>query len=268
MTLSRPARWILAAAMAVGLAFIYVPLFIVVLNSFNASPTFAWPPSAFTLDWWQKAFTNDGVRAALGTSVVTAAVATLIALVLGTLLSMALARYAFFGRDAISLLVVLPIALPGIVTGLALNNAFTQYLGGLTFFTLVAGHATFCVVVVFNNAVARLRRTSLTLEEASMDLGATRAQTFRMVTFPEMRSALAAGALLAFGLSFDEVIVTIFTAGPGVQTLPIWIFQNLFRPNQAPIVNAVAAFLVIVSILPVYLANRLSADDSKAGGLI
>jgi putative spermidine/putrescine transport system permease protein len=268
MTLSRPARWILAAAMAVGLAFIYVPLFIVVLNSFNASPTFAWPPSAFTLDWWQKAFTNDGVRAALGTSIVTAAVATLIALVLGTLLSMALARYAFFGRDAISLLVVLPIALPGIVTGLALNNAFTQYLGGLTFFTLVAGHATFCVVVVFNNAVARLRRTSLTLEEASMDLGATRAQTFRMVTFPEMRSALAAGALLAFGLSFDEVIVTIFTAGPGVQTLPIWIFQNLFRPNQAPIVNAVAAFLVIVSILPVYLANRLSADDSKAGGLI
>ena len=132
----------------------------------------------------------------------------------------------------------------------------------------MAGHATFCVVVVFNNAVARLRRTSLTLEEASMDLGATRAQTFRLVTFPGMRSALAAGALLAFGLSFDEVIVTIFTAGPGVQTLPIWIFQNLFRPNQAPIVNAVAAFLVIVSILPVYFANRLSSDDSTAGGLV
>jgi putative spermidine/putrescine transport system permease protein len=268
MTLSRPARWLLGAAMALGLSFIYVPLFIVVLNSFNTSPTFAWPPTGLTLEWWQKAFANDGVRAALTTSVVTAVVATAIAVVLGTLLSMALARYEFFGRDTISLLVVLPIALPGIVTGLALNNVFTQYLGGLTFFTLVAGHATFCVVVVFNNTVARLRRTSLSLEEASMDLGASRAQTFRLVTFPGMRSALAAGALLAFGLSFDEVIVTIFTAGPGVQTLPLWIFQNLFRPNQAPIVNAVAAFLVIVSILPVYFANRLSSGDGKAGGLI
>jgi putative spermidine/putrescine transport system permease protein len=268
MTLSTPAKWTLAAAMAVGLAFIYVPLMIVVLNSFNASPTFAWPPTGFTLDWWSSAFGNEGVRDALWTSIVTAIAATTLALILGTLLSVALARYEFFGRDAISLLVVLPIALPGIVTGLALNNSFTQYLGGLTFFTLVAGHATFCVVVVFNNAVARLRRTAPSMEEASMDLGASRARTFRLVTFPGMRSALAAGALLAFGLSFDEIIVTTFTAGPGVQTLPIWIFQNLFRPNQAPVVNVVAAFLVIVSIIPVYLANRLSADDSKAGGLI
>jgi putative spermidine/putrescine transport system permease protein len=268
MTLSRPVRWTLGVAMAIGLAFVYVPLFLVVLNSFNISPTFAWPPPGFTLQWWTDAFSNQGVRDAIVTSLIAGFVATAIALVLGTLLSVALSRYDFFGRDTISLLVVLPIALPGIVTGLALNNVFTQYLGGLTFFTLIAGHATFCIVVVFNNAVARMRRTSASLEEASMDLGATRSRTFRLITLPNMRSALAAGALLAFGLSFDEIIVTTFTAGPGVQTLPLWIFQNLFRPNQGPIVNAVAAFLVLVSIIPVYFANRLAADDSKAGGLI
>jgi putative spermidine/putrescine transport system permease protein len=171
---------------------------------------------------------------------------------------MALTRYSFFGRDTISLLFVLPIALPGIVTGIGLNNVFTSYLGGLTFLTLVIGHATFCIVVVINNAAARLRRTAPSLEEASLDLGATRARTFRLVTLPAMRSALFAGGLLAFGLSFDEIIVTTFTAGPGIQTLPLWIFQNLFRPNQAPVVNVVAAFLVLVSIIPIYLANRIS----------
>jgi putative spermidine/putrescine transport system permease protein len=258
MTLTRPVKWLLGALMALGLAFIYVPLVVVVLNSFNASTTFAWPPTQLTLQWWQAAFANEGVRTALWTSVQLAALATLVALVLGTLAAMALTRYDFFGRDVVSLLFVLPIALPGIVTGIALNNVFTSYLGGLTFLTLVIGHATFCIVVVINNAAARLRRTAPSLEEASMDLGATRARTFRLVTMPALRSALFAGGLLAFGLSFDEIIVTTFTAGPGVQTLPLWIFQNLFRPNQAPIVNAVAAFLVLVSIVPIYLANRLS----------
>jgi putative spermidine/putrescine transport system permease protein len=190
----------------------------------------------------------------------------MLALVLGTLAAMALARYQFFGRDVVSLLFVLPIALPGIVTGIALNNVFTTYLGGLRFVTIVIGHATFCIVVVINNAAARLRRTSPSMEEASMDLGATRARTFRLVTFPALSSALFAGGLLAFGLSFDEIIVTTFTAGPGVQTLPLWIFQNLFRPNQAPVVNVVAAFLVVVSIVPVYLANRLSGGSVTGAG--
>ncbi len=264
MTLSRSAKWLLGTLMAVGLAFIYVPLVVVVLNSFNASTTFAWPPPAFTLDWWQAAFANEGVRAALATSLQLALLATLVALVLGTLASMALARYTFFGRDVVSLLFVLPIALPGIVTGIALNNVFTTYLGGLTFLTLVVGHATFCIVVVLNNAAARLRRTSPSLEEASMDMGASRARTFALVTLPAMRGALFAGGLLAFGLSFDEIIVTTFTAGPGIQTLPLWIYQNLFRPNQAPVVNVVAAFLVLVSVLPIYLANRLSGGAATA----
>jgi len=262
MVLSPTARWLLRAAAVGVLAFIYVPLAVVLLNSFSASATFAWPPPGLTLRWWQVAASNEGVRVAVLTSVQVALLATVIAVGLGTTASIGLVRYEFFGRDAVSLLVVLPIALPGIVTGIALNTLFTGFLGGLTFLTLVVGHATFCIVVVVNNASARLRRMSGTVEEASMDLGATPWTTWRLVTFPALRGALLAGALLAFALSFDEIVVTTFTAGPGLQTLPLWIFQNLFRPNQSPIVNVAAAVLVLVSVLPVYLANRLSGDTA------
>ena len=248
--------------MAFGLAFVYVPLGVILINSFNASTVFAWPPRELTTHWWSVTAGNPSVRAAVLTSIEVALVATAIALVLGTLLAFGLGRYAFCGRHALSLLVVLPIALPGIVTGIALNTLFTGFLGGLTFLTLVVGHATFCIVVVVNNASARLRRMSGTVEEASMDLGATPWTTWRLVTFPALRGALLAGALLAFALSFDEIVVTTFTAGPGLQTLPLWIFQNLFRPNQSPIVNVAAAVLVLISVLPVYLANRLSRDTT------
>jgi putative spermidine/putrescine transport system permease protein len=248
--------------MGFGFAFIYVPLTLVVINSFNKNTSFAWPPSGFTTTWWSKAATNEGVRDAITRSVTVALVATAIALVLGSLAAAAVARYDFFGRDAVSLLFVLPIALPGIVTGIALNNVFTNFLGELTLFTIIVGHATFCIVVVFNNVAARYRRLGSSLEEASMDLGANRFTTFRLVTFPLLRSALVAGALLSFALSFDEIIVTTFTAGAGQNTLPIWIFQNLFRPNQAPIVNVVAAALILVSIIPIYLSQRLTQEKS------
>jgi putative spermidine/putrescine transport system permease protein len=264
MVLSPTARWLLRAAALGVLTFVYVPLALVLLNSFSSSATFAWPPPGLTLRWWQVAASNEGVRTAVLTSVQVALLATAIAVVLGTLASLALVRYEFFGREAVSLLVVLPIALPGIVTGIALNTLFTGFLGGLTFLTLVVGHATFCIVVVVNNASARLRRMSGSVEEASMDLGATPWTTWRLVTFPALRGALLAGALLAFALSFDEIVVTTFTAGPGLQTLPLWIFQNLFRPNQSPVVNVAAAVLVLVSVLPVYLANRLSGDTAGA----
>ena len=246
--------------MAFGLVFIYLPLVLVVINSFNTNKSFAWPPTGFTTEWWSKAAANDGIREAVLRSVVTALFATTIALILGSLAAAAITRYDFFGRDTISLLFVLPIALPGIVTGIALNNVFTNFFGKLTFYTIVIGHATFCIVVVFNNVAARYRRLGTNLQEASMDLGASRFTTFRLVTFPLIRSALVAGGLLAFGLSFDEIIVTTFTAGAGQTTLPIWIFQNLFRPNQAPIVNVVAAALILISILPIYLSQRLTAD--------
>lgn len=266
MNLPKSTKVVLTLLAIVGFAFIYVPLGIILINSFNAGTTLSWPPSGFSTQWWAKAVQNEGVREALVTSVSVATLATLTAIVLGTLASLALSRTKFFGRDTISLLIILPIALPGIVTGIALNNVFTTFLGGLTFMTLVISHATFTIVVVYNNAIARLRRLGGSMEEASSDLGAKGWTTFRLVTFPLMRSALIAGALLAFGLSFDEIIVTTFTAGPGVQTLPIWIYTNLFRPNQAPIVNVVAAALVLFSILPIYAAQRLAREEQTRGG--
>jgi len=260
MRLSLSARITLWTVMGFGLSFIYVPLILVVINSFNTNTSFAWPPTGFTTSWWSKAAVNEGVRDAITRSAVVALFATLIALVLGSLAAAAISRYKFFGQEVISLLFVLPIALPGIVTGIALNNVFTNFLGELTIFTIIIGHATFCIVVVFNNVSARYRRLGANLEEASMDLGANRFTTYRLITFPLLRSALLAGGLLAFALSFDEIIVTTFTAGAGQTTLPIWIFQNLFRPNQAPIVNVVAAALILVSIIPIYLSQRLTQE--------
>jgi putative spermidine/putrescine transport system permease protein len=264
-------RWTLRVLTWIGLAFLYVPLLLVLLNAFNKSRTFGFPPTGLTLEWWRAAANSSGARSALGTSIRAAIGATAIALVLGTMAAFAVQRYHFFGRTSISFLVILPIALPGIVTGIALNAAFRTVLDplgigfGLT--TVIIGHATFCIVLVFNNVQARLRRMGGSLEEASADLGATGWQTFRMVTLPNMRGALLAGALLAFGLSFDEIVVTTFTSSPDVQTLPLWIFGNLFRPNQAPVVNVVAAVLIIGAVLPVWFAQRLAGDDAASSRL-
>jgi putative spermidine/putrescine transport system permease protein len=200
---------------------------------------------------------------ALQHSLVVGLAATGVALVLGTLAAFALQRNRFFGREAVSLLIVLPIALPGIVTGIALSNAFTTILGvELSVWSLVIAHATFCIVVVFNNVVARLRRLGGNLEEASMDLGATRLTTFRLVTLPNLGSALLAGGLLAFALSFDEIVVTTFTAPADIQTLPLWIYTNLLSRQQAPIVNVAAAGLILLSVIPIYLSQKLSGDQT------
>jgi putative spermidine/putrescine transport system permease protein len=261
MRLSRRSQMLLRLGTGLTLAFIYVPLLVIVIYAFSEARTFTWPPPGFTLEWFDLALDNQGARDALWYSVKAGVLATAIALVLGTLASLAVARHRFFGREVISFLVILPIALPGIVTGIALNSTFTQILGiDLGLFTIVVAHATFCIVVVYNNAVARLRRMSLSFEEASADLGASPWQTFRLVTLPNMRGALVAGALLAFALSFDEIIVTTFTVGAGDQTLPIWIFTNFSRPNQLPIVNVVAVIVILISIIPVYLAHKLSSE--------
>jgi putative spermidine/putrescine transport system permease protein len=243
------------------LAFIYIPLIVLGIYAFNSSKILEWPPPGFTFEWFPKAIESTA-RDAFWTSIKVGLAATAIALVLGTLASLAVARHRFFGRETISFLVVLPIALPGIVTGVALNNTFTQVLGiDLSLFTVIVAHATFCIVVVYNNSIARLRRMSSSFEEASADLGASTWQTFRYVTLPNMRSALGAGGLLAFGLSFDEIIVTTFTIGAGEETLPYWIFSNLFRAQERPIVNAVAVIVVLISIVPVYLAYRLTGEE-------
>lgn len=266
---SRLARIGLRLASAFTLAFIYVPLGVIGLYAFNETRTQRWPIDGLTLRWFELAIDNPGVRDALLKSVQAAVGATAIALVLGTLAGLAVQRYRFFGRETISFLVILPIALPGIVTGMALNATFREVLSpfgiGLGLFTVIVGHATFCIVVMYNNVLARLRRSGHSIEEASMDLGADTWQTFRYITLPNMRTALLAGGLLAFALSFDEVIVTTFTAG-AVKTIPIWILSNLSRPNQLPVVNVVALLLVLLSAVPVYIASRLTQESGILRG--
>lgn len=261
MTLSDTARRLLALGTGIILTVLYLPLLVVLLNSFNPNQAMTWPLEGFTLEWWGSAWRSQGARDAVVTSVQVAVAATAMALLLGTPLALALQRFDFFGKHSVNLLVILPIALPGIVTGIALNNAFKGVLAvQLSVLTVIVAHATFCIVTVFNNVQARLRRLGGSLEEASADLGADTWTTFRLVTFPQLRSALLAGGLLAFALSFDEIIVTTFTAGQGVTTLPIWILNNLFRPNQAPVVNVVAVVLILLSIVPIWVAQRLSGD--------
>jgi putative spermidine/putrescine transport system permease protein len=243
------------------LGFLYLPIAVIGLYAFNESRAQTWPIESFTTDWFGVAFANTDLRDALVLSIQVGLLATAVAIVLGTLAALALHRFAFFGRDAVSFLFVLPIALPGIVTGMALSATIDASGVGFSAFTIAVGHATFCIVVVFNNVIARLRRSSRSIEEASMDLGADALQTFRYVTFPMVRTALLAGGLLAFALSFDEVVVTRFTAGTD-STLPIWIFTTLFKPTQRPIVNVAALLVIIISIVPVYLAQRLSSDTT------
>ena len=258
-------RWLLRLATTVGFLFLYIPIVVIALYAFNAQRVQAWPIQQYSTQWFAAALDNDSVRDAFALSIEVALGATAIALVLGTLAAFAVQRYSFFGREAVSFALVLPIALPGIVTGMALNSTINATGIGFTMWTIVIGHATFCIVVVYNNVIARLRRSSRSIEEASMDLGADTLQTFRYITFPVIRTALLAGGLLAFALSFDEIIVTTFTAGTQ-ETLPIWIFSHLRQTNQRPIVNVVAVVLILLSAAPVYLASRLSDSTGVGGG--
>jgi putative spermidine/putrescine transport system permease protein len=257
-------RWLLRAASGAVLAFLYLPIAVIALYAFNAQRIQVWPIHEFSTQWFGSAWDNPSVRDALGLSIQVGLFSAAIAVVLGSLAAFAVHRFRFFGREVFSLSLVLPIALPGIVTGLALNA--TARTAGISFSTatIVVGHATFCIVVVYNNVVARLRRTSRNIEEASMDLGADTWQTFRYITFPVIRTAVVAGGLLAFALSFDEIVVTTFTAGTQ-ETIPIWIFNHLRQANQRPIVNVVALVLILLSMIPVSIASRLTTGSETAG---
>ena len=241
-----------------GLAFLHLPVWVIVLYAFTTEDrTYQFPPPGLTTHWFAVAFAREDIWNALRLSLSVAAVATGMALVLGTLAAFALARSRFRGREAITLLFVLPIALPGIITGIALLSAFK--LGGIQpgYWTIVTGHATFCIVIVHNNVIARLRRLPQSWIEASMDLGADGFQTFRYVILPQIATALLAGGMLAFALSFDEIIVTLFTAGHE-KTLPIWFFNELFRPRERPITNVVAVTVVLITMVPILLAYWLT----------
>jgi putative spermidine/putrescine transport system permease protein len=253
-------------AAAAGLVFLHAPVWVIVLYAFTTEDrTYQFPPPGLTLHWFEVAFARDDIWAAMRLSLVVALAATAIALVLGTLAAFALAKRSFRGKESITLLFVLPIALPGIITGLALLAGIRGIGLEPNFWTIVAGHATFCLVIVYNNVIARLRRLPGSWVEASMDLGADGLQTFRYVLLPQIASALLAGGMLAFALSFDEIIVTLFTAGHQ-QTLPIWFYSELFRPRERPITNVVAVVVILVTLVPILLAYYLTRPDESSPG--
>lgn len=258
----------LKVAAAAGMAFLHVPLFFILLYAFTTEDkSYVFPPPGLTLKWFGVAFARVDIWNALFLSVKVAAVSTIIAMVLGTLTAASVVRTRFFGREAVSLLVILPIALPGVVTGIALRAAYGTFDIPFSFWTIVIGHATFCIVVVYNNAVARFRRTGASMIEASMDLGADGFQTVRYVVLPSIATALLAGGMLAFALSFDEVIVTTFTAGQQT-TLPIWMLSELVRPRQRPVTNVVAVMVILVTFLPIlgaYYLTRRGEDVAGSG---
>ncbi len=261
----RAPLWLKIAA-AAGLLFLHVPLLLIFAYAFTTEDkSYQWPPPGLTLHWFAVTWNRPDVWQALSLSVRVATISTAVAMILGTLAAAAMARSRFFGREAISLLVILPIALPGIITGISLRSAFNLADIPFSFWTIVLGHATFCVVVVYNNAVARFRRTSASLVEASMDLGANGFQTFAHVILPNIATALLAGGMLAFALSFDEVIVTTFTAGQQ-QTLPIWMLEELVRPRQRPVTNIVAMVVVLVTFLPILGAYYLTRGTDTVAG--
>jgi putative spermidine/putrescine transport system permease protein len=257
---TRGIRLGLGVATALVMAFLWIPILIILVYAFNGPVLQTWPIQNVTLHWFHEAWSDPDVRSSLWLSVKIGLIATAFALVLGTAAAFAIHRFRFFGRESVSFLLLLPLALPGIITGMALSSFYT--FAGLQFsiWTIVIGHATFCVVVVYNNVLARLRRSSPSLIEASMDLGADGWQTFRFVVWPVLSTALVAGGLLAFALSFDEVIVTTFTAGAQT-TLPIFILDNIQRGQQLPIVNAVVFVVIVLTVIPVVLAQRLTQES-------
>jgi putative spermidine/putrescine transport system permease protein len=260
------APWPLRIAAWGGLAFLHAPIALVAIYAFNTEEAaFSFPPRGFTLRWFAEAAARDDVVAAIALSAKVAVVATLGALVLGTLTALAMARRSFPGKDLLALALILPIALPGIITGIALHSAFR--LRDITpgFWTIAIGHTTFCVVVVYNNVVARLRRLSPSMVEAAMDLGASRLAAFRTVVLPQIATALLAGGILAFGLSFDELIVTTFTAGHE-RTLPIWLLNQLGRPRAVPVTNVVALVVMLITALPIVAAWWLTRGTEDASG--
>jgi putative spermidine/putrescine transport system permease protein len=249
-----------------GLAFMHLPILLIFVYAFTTEDkSYQWPPPGLTLQWFGVTWGRTDVWEALSLSVRVASISTIIALVLGTLCAAAISRTRFFGREVVSLMIILPIALPGIITGISLRSAFNLADIPFSFWTIVLGHATFCVVVVYNNAVARFRRVSGSLVEASLDLGANSFQTFRYVILPNISTALLAGGMLAFALSFDEVIVTTFTAGQQ-QTLPIWMLEELVRPRQRPVTNVVAMVVVLVTFLPILGAYYLTRGTDTVAG--
>jgi putative spermidine/putrescine transport system permease protein len=249
-----------------GLGFLHLPILLIFLYAFTTEErSYVFPPPGLTTQWFAIAWERSDIWDALSLSVGVASVATILAMILGTLVSAAMVKSKFFGREQISLLILLPLALPGFITGISLRSAFGVMDIPFSTWTIILGHATFCIVIVYNNAVARFRRLSGGILEASADLGANAFQTFWHVLLPNLGTALLAGGMLAFALSFDEVIVTTFTAGQQA-TLPIWMLEELIRPRQRPVTNVVAMLVFVGTFLPILIAYTLTRNGSETAG--
>jgi|TARA_B110000259_G_scaffold180917_1_gene222225 putative spermidine/putrescine transport system permease protein len=249
-----------------GLLFLHIPLLLIILYAFTTEDkSYQFPPPGYTLKWFEVVLNRQDIWDAVALSMQIAIISTFLAIILGTLAAGALYKTSFFGKSSITILIILPIALPGIITGISLRSTFGVLGIPFSTWTIIIGHATFCMVVVYNNVVARLRRTSPNLIQASMDLGANNLQTFFYVILPNMGTAILAGGMLAFALSFDEVIVTTFTAGQQT-TLPIWMFSELIRPRQRPITNVVAVFIMLITFIPIVFASYVASKTSESEG--
>ncbi|MCG9873364.1 MAG: ABC transporter permease [Leptospiraceae bacterium] len=265
---NKAASWGLKIFASIGFLFLHIPILFIFLYAFTTEEkSYQFPPPSYTTKWFAVVLARNDIWQAIRLSVEVAAWSTGLALILGTLAAAAVHKAKFFGKEVISFAVILPIALPGIITGISLRSAFSMFDIPFSFYTIVIAHATFCIVTVYNNVLARFRRTSLSQVEASMDLGANSFTTFRYIILPNIATALLAGGMLAFALSFDEVIVTTFAAGQQT-TLPIWMLTELIRPRQRPVTNVVAVFIVLITFIPIIAAYYLTkgTDDVMGSG--
>jgi spermidine/putrescine transport system permease protein len=251
----KPGDIVLGSLTTLTFLFLYFPLLVVVLYSFSETRVNRWPISGYSLNWYGELLDDTQMHDALKLSIKVGVMSALIAILLGTLAALALDRFRFPGKPLIRFLVVLPIVLPGIVTGIAMLAYFTLLGWQLSQWTLVIGHATFATTLVLNNVVARLSQLPRNLEEASADLGATPWRTFWRITFPLVRPAVLAGGVLAFTLSFDEIIVSFFLKGRE-NTLPLLIWGRL-RQGYTPEINAIATVIIFVSLITVVASSLL-----------
>ncbi|MGR3315106.1 ABC transporter permease [Roseovarius indicus] len=258
---------VLVVVVSLVMAFLYVPIWILIIYSFNDNRTLTWPLTGFTTHWYEQLIRNEQLLTAIGNSFYVASCSTVLTLLVGVPAALALHRLRFPGKNVFRRLLLLPIALPGIVTGISMLNMFKMFGFNLSLETVILGHATALLAVVVTQVFARLQRLPKSLAEASSDLGANPLQTFIHVTLPNIRTALIGAGLLSFVLSFDEIPVTFFLTGRD-NTLPMYIYSTM-RRGVTPEINAVGTIIVLMSLILIIISVVFTVRDrtSKAHGL-
>jgi spermidine/putrescine transport system permease protein len=248
----RPPLGLLAAA-AATFAFIYAPIAVLVAFSFGERRIPTWPLQGFTVTWYRELLGSEEIRTALRNSVVVATAATTGALLLGTPIAYAAHRFRFPGKRLLRRLVLMPLVVPGVVTGIALLTLFDFFHVTLSLGTIMVGHVTFLIAVFFTSVFARLEALGTQIERAAMDLGATEWRAFARAVLPNLRLTLIGASLLAFALSFDEIAVTFFLTGTS-NTVPVLIY-SMMRLGITPAINALATSILVLSVLLVVIGT-------------